>query len=405
MLFDSGMDFRKEAKIVREIVYKIWIELKNTHLDVAQYPVGLDPRLDHINEQLCLGSNAVMFVGICGIGGIGKTTLAKAVYNQLFHTFKAASFIANVREHSKQPNGLVLLQEQLLHDITKVRKIKLGNVYRGSSVIKERLCRKRVLIVLDDLSHKEQLSVLAREREWFGSGSRIIITTRDADLLREIKVDYLYMPEELNHDESLQLFSWHAFRKPHPEKEFTILSEFIISYCKGLPLALEVLGSFLLDRSVAEWISALGRLQKSPPDRIQSQLQLSYDALSDDSEKDLFLDIACFFVGHDKDYVIKILNGCNLSAEIGLSVLTKRSLVKITKQNELHMHDLIRDMGREIVRQESPKDPAKRSRLWSPRDVIPILQNHLVSANWPFWYCHHFLRSIGLQGTYLTISR
>lgn len=58
-------------------------------------------------------------------------------------------------------------------------------------------------------------------------------------------------------------------------------------------------------------------MRRSPPDRIQSQLILSFDALSDDNEKDLFLDIACFFVGEDTDYVVKILNGCGLSADIG----------------------------------------------------------------------------------------
>jgi hypothetical protein len=105
---------------------------------------------------------------------------------------------------------------------------------------------------------------------------------------------------------------------------------------------------------------------------------MSFDSLDDDTVKDTFLDIACFFVGMDKDYAIKIFDGCDFFPEIGINILIQRSLVTINDQNELRMHDLIRDMGREIVCESSSNDLRKRSRLWLNEDVLHVLNIQMV---------------------------
>ncbi|CAI8601085.1 unnamed protein product [Vicia faba] len=100
------------------------------------------------------------------------------------------------------------------------------------------------------------------------------------------------------------------------------------------------------------------------------------DGLNDDTEKEIFLDIACFFIGMDRYDVIHILNGCGLFAEIGICILIERSLVTVDDKNKLGMHDLLRDMGREIIREKSPKKPEERSRLWFHEDVLDVLSEH-----------------------------
>jgi hypothetical protein len=95
------------------------------------------------------------------------------------------------------------------------------------------------------------------ERNWFGLGSRVIITTRDEHLLTQLQVHNKYLVEELNHDESLQLFIAHAFKENRPTEEFLGISKGVVQYVGGLPLALEVLGSYLCKRSIGEWRSAV----------------------------------------------------------------------------------------------------------------------------------------------------
>ncbi|KAI9077634.1 hypothetical protein K1719_040409 [Acacia pycnantha] len=177
--------------------------------------------------------------------------------------------------------------------------------------------------------------------------------------------------------ESIELFSWHAFRQPSPREGFVELSRNIVAYCGGLPLALEVLGCYLLDRGVTEWESVLDRLKNIPNDQIQKKLKISFDGLNDDTEREIFLDICCFFIGMDMNDVTQILNASGFFADIGISVLVERSLVTIDEKSELGMHDLLRDMGREIIREKSPKYFGKRSRLWFYENVIDILSKHV----------------------------
>ena len=162
-------------------------------------------------------------------------------------------------------------------------------------------------------------------------------------------------------------------------KEFEDLSFHGLNYAKGLPLALIVLGSFLCGRNIQVWKSTLSKLKRVPDKQLYDTLKISFDGL-EDHEKAIFLDIACFFKGVEKDYVVKILDSCNFYAESGVSVLVDKSLVTI-ESNEIWMHDLIQEMGWEIVRQESTNEPGKRSRLWFHEDALRVLTGNTVQES------------------------
>ncbi|KAL5080330.1 hypothetical protein RYX36_008751 [Vicia faba] len=149
-------------------------------------------------------SNDVLLIGVWGMGGTGKTTIAKVIYNKIGRNFEGRSFLANIREVWEQNVGQVSLQEQILFDICKETKAGIQNIDKGKSILKDKLGHKIVLLVLDDVNTLNQLNALCGGRLWFGSGSRIIITTRNMDLLKGNRVDKLYKMQEMNERESIE---------------------------------------------------------------------------------------------------------------------------------------------------------------------------------------------------------
>ncbi|GMJ12381.1 hypothetical protein like AT5G17680 [Hibiscus trionum] len=312
------------------------------------------------------------------MGGIGKTTLARAAYTQMSPHFEAKCFLADVREVSHK-HGLVSLQKQLLSQILFNEAFDFFNVHEGNAIISNRLSRRNVLVVIDDVDNVQQLKCLVGGRDRFGLGSRLIVTTRDQHLLRLYRVDRVYKPAILSPNNALRLFNMKAFNSDAvPEDCFIELSKHVVRYAGGLPLALEVLGSFLCGRGVVQWRSAIERLERDPNKEILDRLRISFDGL-EETEKNIFLDIACFFNGEEKGFIVKVLDGCEFFPEIGIDVLVKKSLLTVSKDNKLQMHDLLREMGRKIVREKFDNEPGKCCRLWEEKDVHHVLTKNTAT--------------------------
>ncbi|XP_057823659.2 disease resistance protein RPV1-like [Cryptomeria japonica] len=294
--------------------------------------------------------DGVVKVGIWGIGGIGKTTIAKAVYNQIYTDFEAASFVSIVRSTAADDTGLTKLQMQILEQLTKYEGTAY-NVDQGMSLLRERLGGKCVMLILDDVDGVKQLDALVGD--WLAHHSRVIITTRDKHILNVAKVssECIHEMRGLDMSEGLQLFSWHAFLKASASPDYEHLSKEIVEACKGHPLSLEVIGSFLYDKQDDTdcWMEALRNITRYP--EIQERLYISYDALND-VEKEIFLDIACVFIGEEKSLPVVFWKSVYRKVYSVVSNLLMKSSIKIDDEGRFDMHDHLRDMGQGIAEKE-----------------------------------------------------
>ena len=196
-------------------------------------------------------------------------------------------------------------------------------------------------------------------------------------MLKKHEVNQIYELKGLNGEHALHLFCLNAFKREHVLDDYLKLSKDFLNYTGGLPLALEVLGSFLFGKSIVAWKSAIERLKEFPDEKINEVLQISFDGLHD-SEKEIFLHIACIFNHEKKDDVVQILNILGLHPNIGLDKLIDKSLLKIMDEDTVWMHDLLVKMGRNIVFRECPNDPGKRSRLCHYEDIDKVLKRNKV---------------------------
>ncbi|XP_059643913.1 disease resistance protein RPV1-like isoform X2 [Cornus florida] len=357
-----------ESECIQKIIGDIFSKLNRSSPIVGDDDdlIGIESHVKEVESLLRMELNDVRSVGIWGMGGIGKSTIAKAVYDRISHQFQGSCFLRNVRENSESSKDLEALQEKLHSQILN------GSTFVGlaADAIRYRLRCRRVLVVLDDVDQVQQLEALAR-KHWFGSGSRIIITTRDEQLLISHGVTQLYEAKALKFNEAIQLFSSKAFFQSSPHEDYKVLSEDIVHYTGGLPLALRILGSSLCGKTVEEWTSALSQLHTISDENILKVLKISYDGLTK-LEKKIFLDIACFFKGKQKDFVTRILDGCcGFKPDYGIRVLIQKSLLTMS-DDHFSMHDLVQEMGWYIVREESP-EPGERSRLWVRKEVCNVL--------------------------------
>ncbi|KAL1198688.1 putative disease resistance protein RPP1 [Cardamine amara subsp. amara] len=341
--------------------------------------IGMRRHLKNMEPLLSLGSDEVRMIGIWGPSGIGKTTIARVAFNQLSNNFQLSVFMESIEAKYTRPcsddySAKLHLQQQFMSQITNQNDIKISHL----GVVQDRLKDKKVFVVLDGVDKSMQLDAMAKETWWFGPGSRIIITTQDLKLLRAHGIHNIYKVDFPPTDEALQILCMYAFGQNSPKDGFEELAWEVTNLAGDLPLGLRVMGSYFRGMSKQEWKKALPRLTSSLDADIQSILKFSYDAL-DDEYKELFLHIACLFNYERIKKVEEHLAERFLDVRHGLNVLAEKSLITIDTiypfDTTISMHNLLVQLGRDIVRKQCVREPGQRLFLVDPREICEVLND------------------------------
>jgi hypothetical protein len=257
----------------------------------------------------------------------------------------------------------------------------------------------KVLVVIDDVKETQIIELLGKDIDGIKrseNGSRIIMTGRNLkDFENVIPKDGKFEMDGLDEQQAMELFSWKAFRQSTPPYDFASITNEVVDACQGLPLSLEVTGSWLsTKRNPQEWKECLSQLKTAKPfggdtienDKLWRQLRTCYSDLAHE-EREMFLDIACFFSEYNSKFetgvtIEKALQIWRVPSQYSwrssLQNLKNRSLVKVNDKGDLVMHDQLRDMGQRIVKEVSNYEYRKQSRIWDKEEAKEVLLNETV---------------------------
>ncbi|CAN0911531.1 Disease resistance protein L6 [Linum grandiflorum] len=359
-----------QGAIIVEVFSKVRSHLMENYNLVTEELVGIDSHVEQVTNLL---KKSVKIVGIHGMSGIGKTSIAKAVYDNVNKQFRRCCFVKDVRETLSGNDGIVTLQNKILSSILG-DDTKIKDASQGIRAIEDRVgSRDSVLIVLDDVGERFDFDSTLGDLKNFSSESRFIITTTDERVMELFHQYELYQPGEMGYDDALQLFSRHAFGMDYPPQDYMALSKDFVEAAAGLPLALEAIGSHLFCKGKSFWGEKLTQFRNISPVKVQERLMIIYKELTPE-EKQIFLDIACCFIGEHCDLPSFMWSDLDLYPGVVIETLRLKSLIKIDDRMQFWMHDQYKNIGRAIVREDS-RIPWKRSRMWSNKDVLDMLRD------------------------------
>ncbi|KAL7109879.1 hypothetical protein ACP275_06G203100 [Erythranthe tilingii] len=349
-----------------------------------EHLVGLERDMELLLKNAILdGRKGLAVATVVGMGGIGKSTLAKKVYN---HSGVAKRFDIRawvVVSSDFRPRDIIkelMLQllepkEDKLKLVETMEKLPLPNVQQ---MLHERLLGKRYFIVLDDLWENKHWESLASFFPVEGQGSRLLLTSRNRNITKHAR--YIHVMKLLDSEESWKLFMKKAFidnNEGKCPKDLYDIGREILRKCDGLPLAISVVGGLLVDRSPSksQWENVSKEINSHLGTRetsVSEILELSYRNLSPEL-KSCFLCLGFF----KEDATIRtkrliqvwIANGLiqqgrrgeNTIEEIGRSYLDQlinRNMVQIMDVGKdesvknCHIHDLLRELSIRKAKEE-----------------------------------------------------
>ncbi|XP_057801509.1 putative late blight resistance protein homolog R1A-3 [Salvia miltiorrhiza] len=326
--------------------------------------VGFEDYVLDVKDRLCGEPSRLQVIPICGMGGIGKTTLARNVYDD---PLTVGHFVIRVWVTISQDYSAQRILSSLLESLKEYNTGGLGQ--SDDEKVHKILMGRRYLVVMDDMWSGEAWDVVRRVFPDDGNGSRVVLTTRlfevasypdPSNRLHEISL--------LNADQSWNLLKHKVFADEECPSNLETIGEEIATSCKGLPLAIVVIAGLLstVSKNPSSWQEIAEKVKSAKTtehDQIEEILSLSYVELPQ-YLRPCFLYMGSF-PEDDEIHVVKLMrlwvaegfvkfsiNSKSFEevAEECLDELVKRNLVLVRKRKSngriksCSLHDLMRDL-------------------------------------------------------------
>ncbi|XP_010492787.1 PREDICTED: probable disease resistance protein RPP1 [Camelina sativa] len=349
---EHSVSWASEAAMISKIVMDVLNELPSMDFDQL---VGTEDHVAKIKSMLRLESDEVKIVGIWGSGGIGKTIIARALYNQVSTNFELKFYKENLggmfRRISLDPISLKSHLENELHSgILDYRDMKIPDLQEAQFRIKH----QRVLLILDDVC-SEEIQALANLIQCLKFGSKVIMTNENFFTLMHNGIDQIYKVAFPSSEEALQIFSYSAFGQSSPPRGYLEHANEVANLIAPFPLGLKILGSALRGKSKEEWTMAPAKL-KTYVDvtDIEKAIRFAYDGLSK-NHKTLFLSLGdSFYWGKNGLYSLSAVNSYkwrDWDIEKGVQTLADLALISISRGDGdlIMMHYLVKLMCKRLT--------------------------------------------------------
>ncbi|KAL1822150.1 hypothetical protein ACET3Z_008928 [Daucus carota] len=354
-------------------------EMRNTPpFEDESLIVGRDDEISFLVDAVCTNhAEDLPVIAVMGMGGQGKTTLARMVYNRDVVT---DMFTERMWVTVSDDFDFMKILNQMVASLTSTASV-LENTEGLIKILQNSLRGVKFLLVLDDVWNErpEQWENLRNSLLGVGGAreSKILITTRKQKVVEVMRCLITHRVEKLSDEDSWELFKRRAFSRGGvlETARFAGMGRTMVERCGGLPLAIKALGGLLhFKKSEQEWLRIQDSATWDSNDDVLPSLRLSYDNLPHSSLKKCFA--YCSILPKDshisKDKMVRIWTalgfllppkGSNkLMEDIGseyFNILLWNCLLQDGEryyEGDIYfykMHDLVHDLALDISKHHS----------------------------------------------------
>ncbi|VAI26638.1 unnamed protein product [Triticum turgidum subsp. durum] len=349
--------------------------LDSTCINIEDEVVGIEKETSWLLQQLIHGQEERTIVSVCGMGGLGKTTLVRQVYkkDEIKQNFDCSAWISVSQSYNIEHLLRELLKQLQEKEKDIPHQVDTRDAASLVQTLTDFLQDKRYLIVLDDMWSRDAWVLLNHALGISKNGSRIIITTRNEDVASLADDEHGIQLKTLGKEEAWDLFCRKAFPRLEGKtcpQSLIYLAEKIVDKCEGLPLAIVAIGSLLMRKRLSEneWKCFYHQLDwqivNNPElSSVRNALDLSINHLPG-YLKNCFLYCGIFPEDYEirRDELIRLWIAEGFIEERGPSItmeevgneylneIAQRSLLQVVQRDAhgmaqtLQMHDLVRDI-------------------------------------------------------------